>query len=286
MQHWFTYPTNIDPVAIHIGPLNVHWYGIAYLVGFVCVYLWMSRPAGRLRLGLTREQIQDFLFYALIGVLVGGRTFFVINDVISKHDASLYTSNPLNAIAVWNGGMAFHGGLVGVIVAIVLFLRKHRGLRFRVLGDEVVMMLPVAITLVRLVNFINNELWGTICNPDRPWCMIPKQNSDWGIGYRHPAQLYEAVLDILTLPVLLILYRLKPKDGVVAWTWFTLYGITRSLAELWRQADFTWMGLTGGQLYALPMIVIGIAGIVYCATRPGPRTGETPVAASRASAAG
>lgn len=286
MQHWFTYPTNIDPVAIHVGPLNVHWYGIAYLVGFICVYLWMSRPAGRLRLGLTREQIQDFLFYALIGVLVGGRTFFVINDVISKHDASFYTSNPINVIAVWNGGMAFHGGLVGVIVAIALFLRKHRGLRFRVLGDEVVMMLPVAITLVRLVNFINNELWGTVCNPDRPWCMIPKQNSDWGTAYRHPAQLYEAVLDILTLPVLLILYRFRPKDGVIGWTWFTLYGVTRSVAELWRQADFTWMGVTGGQLYALPMIVIGIAGIVYCATRPGPRTDETPVAAGGASAAG
>lgn len=286
MQHWFTYPTNIDPVAIHLGRLNVHWYGIAYLVGFICVYLWMSRPAGRLRLGLTREQIQDFLFYALIGVLVGGRTFFVINDIISKHDASLYTSNPLNFIAVWNGGMAFHGGLVGVIVAIAFFLRKHRGLRFRVLGDEVVMMLPVAITLVRLVNFVNNELWGTVCNPDRPWCMIPKQNSDWGMAYRHPAQLYEAVLDILTLPVLLILYRFKPKDGVVGWTWFTIYGITRSVAELWRQADFTWMGITGGQLYALPMIVIGIVGIAYCATRPGPRTDATPVAASGASAAG
>ena len=83
MQHWFTYPTNIDPVAIHLGPLKIHWYGIAYLVAFVCVYLWMSRPAGRRRLGLSRDQIQDFLFYALIGVLVGGRTFFVINDIIS-----------------------------------------------------------------------------------------------------------------------------------------------------------------------------------------------------------
>jgi phosphatidylglycerol:prolipoprotein diacylglycerol transferase len=277
MQHWFTYPTNIDPVAIHLGPLNVHWYGIAYLVGFVCVYLWLSRPAGRLRLGLTRDQIQDFLFYALIGVLVGGRTFFVINDIISKHDLGFYLANPINFIAVWNGGMAFHGGLVGVIVAIALFLRKHRALRFRVLGDEVVIMLPVAIALVRIVNFINNELWGTVCNPDRPWCMIPKQNGDWGLSYRHPAQIYEAILDVLTLPILLILYRLKPKDGVVAWTWFTIYGITRSIAEVWRQADFTWLGITGGQLYAIPMIAIGVIGLAYCATRPGPRTDVTPV---------
>lgn len=276
MQHWFYYPTNIDPVAIHLGPLKIHWYGIAYLVGFVCVYLWMARPAGRRRLGLTKEQIQDFLFYALIGVLVGGRTFFVINDIISKHDLSVYLSNPINFIAVWNGGMAFHGGLVGVIIALALFLRKHRGLRFRVLGDEVVMMLPIGITLVRLVNFINDELWGNVCAPDRPWCMVPKDVVTWSTSYRHPAQLYEACLDILTLPVLLVLYRLKPKDGVVGWTWFTLYGITRSVAELWRQPDFTWMGITGGQLYALPMIAIGIVGLVYCATRPGPRTDATP----------
>src|SRR5579862_2289417 len=282
MQHWFSFPTYVDPVAIHLGPLKIHWYGIAYLAAFLCVYLWMSRPAGRARLGLTREQIQDFLFYALIGVLVGGRTFFVINDIISKHDFQLYLSNPINFIAVWNGGMAFHGGLVGVLVAIALFVRKHPGLKYMVLGDEVVMMLPVGITLVRIVNFINDELWGDICNPDRPWCMIPKDTTAWGTFYRHPAQIYEAVLDIAVLPVLLVLNRFKPKDGVVAWTWFTLYGITRSVAEIWRQADFTWHGITGGQLYALPMIVIGIAGIAYCATRPGPRTDASPAGLEQA----
>jgi phosphatidylglycerol---prolipoprotein diacylglyceryl transferase len=279
MQHWFTYPANINPVAIHLGPLQVHWYGIAYLLAFICVYFWMSRPAGRRRLGLTREQIQDFLFYALIGVLVGGRTFFVINDIISRHDASLYFSNPINFIAVWNGGMAFHGGMVGVLVAIWLFVRKHPGLKFTVLGDEAVMMLPIGITMVRIVNFINDELWGDVCHPDHPWCLIfPNAPPVNGLAvYRHPSQIYEAILDLLTLPILLILYRFKPKDGVVGWTWFTLYGVTRSLAELWRQADFTWMGITGGQLYALPMIVIGLAGIIYCATRPGPRTEVGPV---------
>lgn len=281
MQHWFTYPTNIDPVAIHLGRFGIHWYGIAYLVSFLCVYLWMARPAGRRRLGLTREQIQDFLFYALIGVLVGGRTFFVINDIISRHDASSYFSNPINFIAVWNGGMAFHGGLAGVLIAIWLFVRKHPGLKYTVLGDEVVMMLPIGITLVRIVNFINDELWGDPCQPDRPWCIVfPTAPLVNGANlYRHPSQIYEAILDILVLPVLLILNRFKPKDGVVAWTWFTLYGITRSIAEMWRHADFTWMGITGGQLYALPMIVIGIIGLVYCATRPGARTEVGPASA-------
>jgi prolipoprotein diacylglyceryltransferase len=102
--------------------------------------------------------------------------------------------------------------------------------------------------------------------------MVPKDTTAWSSAYRHPAQIYEAILDILTLPILLLVYRAKPKDGVVAWTWFTIYGITRSIAEVYRQADFTWHGITGGQLYALPMIVIGIAGIAYCATRPEPRT--------------
>jgi phosphatidylglycerol---prolipoprotein diacylglyceryl transferase len=275
MHHWFAYPTNIDPVAVHLGPIRIHWYGIAYLVAFICVYLWLSRPEGRLRLGLSKEQIQDFLFYGLIGVLVGGRTFFVINDIISKHDLSFYLSNPINFVAVWNGGMAFHGGLVGVVIAMWLFIRKHPGLKYMVLGDEVVVMLPVGITLVRIVNFINDELWGNVCNPDHPWCMIPKDTDIWQGYYRHPAQLYEAGLDLLTFPVLLLLYRLRPKDGVVGWTWFTLYGLTRSVAEIWRQPDFTWMGLTGGQLYALPMIAIGLIGIIYCATRPGPRTETT-----------
>jgi len=270
MQHWFSYPTNVDPVAFRLGPLPVHWYGIAYLVGFACVYLWLSRPAGRARLGLTREQIQDFLFYALIGVLVGGRTFFVVNDIISKHDLAQYLAHPLNFFAVWQGGMAFHGGMVGVIVAIALFVRKHKGLKITVLGDEVVMMLPVAITLVRLVNYINDELWGDICNPDRPWCILPNRPGDeqvWGVAYRHPAQLYEAALDIITLPILWLIYRRKPSDGVVGWTWFTIYGVTRSIAEVWRYADFHLGPITGGQIYALPMIPIGIYGIYYCIRR-------------------
>jgi phosphatidylglycerol:prolipoprotein diacylglycerol transferase len=275
MSHWFSYP-NISPIAIHLGPINIHWYGISYLVGFIAVYLWMSRPQGRRRLGLTRDQIQDFLVYALVGVLVGGRAFFVINDIISKHDASMYLSNPLNIIAVWNGGMAFHGGLVGVIIALFLFLHKHPGLTYRVLGDEVVVLLPVGITLTRLVNFINDELWGDVCAPDHPWCMVPGNTADWGTAYRHPSQLYEAILDAMTLPILFFLYTKRPPDGVVAWSWFTLYGITRSIAESWRHADFIFHGVTGGQLYALPMIPIGVAGLYAC-WRRGERTEERAV---------
>lgn len=267
MNHWFVYP-HLNPIAFHLGPLAVHWYGISYLAGFAAVYLWMSRPAGRARLGLTKDQIQDFLMYALIGVLVGGRTLFVIADMLSHPDvASKYWQNPINLVAVWQGGMAFHGGLVGVVIGMLLFLRKHPGLTYRVLGDEVVVLLPVGIALTRIVNFINDELWGRICNPDHPVCMIPGDTASWGTSYRYPSQLFECALDAATLPILLLLYRRRPPDGVVAWAWFTLYGITRSVAEIWRQPDIVVGGITGGQLLALPMIAIGGVMMVICHRR-------------------
>ena len=274
MQHWFTYP-NIDPVAIHLGPVAVHWYGLSYLAGFIAVGLWLSRPAGRRRLGLTTDQVTDFLVYALIGVLLGGRTFFVIADIVTKHDAALYFGNMpaslINIIAVWNGGMGFFGGLIGVIIAITLFVRKHPGLRFSVLADEVVVMMPIGLALTRIVNFINDELVGNVCNPDHPWCMkFPGYD-----GYRYPSQIFESILDILVLPIVLLVYRRRPPDGVVAWTWFTCYGITRSLAEIWRQTDLAVGPLTGGQLLALPMIAIGLF-LVWRASR-GRHTDVAPL---------
>jgi len=262
MQHWFTYP-NIDPIAIHLGPLAVHWYGLSYLFGFICVFLWMNRPAGRRRLGLTTDNIQDFLIYALVGVLIGGRTVFVIADVITNHNFQDYLANPIDFIAIWKGGMAFHGALVGVIVAIFLFMRKHPGLTFNVLADEVVVLLPLGIATTRIVNFINDELWGKICEPDHPWCIkFPAVD-----GYRHPSQIYEGVLDILAVPIMLVLLRRRPADGVVAWTWFTYYGVTRTVAEIWREPGFTVAGLSGGQLVALPMVFAGAALLVAAIRR-------------------
>ena len=280
MQHWFTYP-NIDPVAIHLGSFGIHWYGLSYLAGFIAVGLWMARPEGRRRLGLSADQVQDFLVYALAGVLIGGRTFFVIADIVTKGDAALYFGDMprslVNLVAVWNGGMGFFGGLIGVIVAIALFVRKHPGLSFSVLADEVVVMLPVGLALTRIVNFINDELWGNVCVPDHPWCMFFPAAP--GGGYRYPSQIFEALLDIAVLPIVLLVYRRKPPDGVTAWTWFACYGVTRSLAEIWRQTDLAVGPLTGGQLLALPMIAIG-AGLAYAAFRRNHRTDVAPLAAT------
>jgi phosphatidylglycerol:prolipoprotein diacylglycerol transferase len=280
-MHWFTYP-NIDPVAFRLGPLAVHWYGLSYLFGFICVFLWMNRPTGRRRLGLTSDQIQDFLIYALIGVLIGGRALFVIADIITQHNLADYLANPLDFIAIWKGGMAFHGALVGVIVAMFLFLRRHRQLSFNVLADEIVVLLPLGIASTRLVNFINDELWGRICDPDQAWCVrFPAAPTS---DYRHPSQLYEAILDIAIVPVILLLVRRRVPDGVVAWTWFTYYGITRTIAEIWREPGFTVAGLSGGQLVALPMVIIG-AALLYAAIRRGKRTDDSPtIVAQEASA--
>jgi phosphatidylglycerol:prolipoprotein diacylglycerol transferase len=270
-MHWFDYP-NIDPVAFRLGPLAVHWYGLSYLFGFICVFLWMNRPAGRRRLGLTSDQIQDFLIYALVGVLIGGRVLFVIADVLTQHNLKDYLANPLDFIAIWKGGMAFHGALIGVIVAMFVFLRRHRGLSFNVLADEIVVLLPIGIATTRVVNFINDELWGKVCEPDHPWCIkFPAVD-----GWRHPSQLYEGLLDIAIVPVLIWLVRRRVPDGVVAWTWFTYYGVTRTLAEIWREPGFTVAGLSGGQLVAIPMIVVG-GILLYLALRRGVRTDERQV---------
>src|SRR5271154_390214 len=129
VEHWFTYP-NINPIAIQLGPVGIHWYGLSYLAGFILVFLWLNRPAGRRRLGLTTESIQDYLVYTLLGVLIGGRPFFVVADIVTKHTLADYVTNPINIIAVWNGGMGFFGGLLGVIVATWIFLRKHPALSF------------------------------------------------------------------------------------------------------------------------------------------------------------
>ncbi len=268
MNHWLTYP-NIDPIAIHLGPWGVHWYGLSYLFGFICVYLWMNRPAGRRRLGLTSDQIQDFLVYALVGVLIGGRTLFVIADIITNHNLAEYLASPLDFIAIWKGGMAFHGALIGVLIAGWLFLRKHPGLTFGVMGDEVVVLVPIGIFTTRLVNFINDELYGKVCNPDHPFCVIFP--SDPEHQYRYPSQIFEAILDIAVLPIVLLVYRRRPPDGVVLWTWFTLYGITRSIAEIWREPGFTVAGLSGGQLVALPQILIGVVMLIV-SIRRGTRT--------------
>ena len=156
-------------------------------------------------------------------------------------------------------------------------MRKHPGLTFGVLADELVVMLPIGLALTRVVNFINDELVGDVCRPDRPWCILFPSAP----GYRYPSQLFESALDLAVLPIIYVVSKRKPPDGVTAWTWIALYGVTRTLGEIWRQTDLAVGPLTGGQLLSLPMIALGI-GLAVWAARRGIRTDVAPRSAARA----
>ncbi len=256
-SHWFTYP-NINPVAFHIGILSVRWYGITYLIGAMLVYLQMQRAGSRARTGMTVDQAQEFVVYAMIGVVLGGRLFFLIADVLTPAAAggnsiSHYLQNPLDIIAIWKGGMAFHGGLIGAIIGIWLFVRRNK-LAFYPVTDEAALWIPVAIALTRCANFINGELPGRltaspigILFPDYP-------------GYRYPSQLFEAVgMLVIVLPLLWWIHgAVRRQDGQVLWAFIAGYGLVRTIVEFYREPGIVFLGLTGAQYLTIAMFILGI----------------------------
>lgn len=254
----------IDPVLIHIGPLAIRWYGLMYLLGFLAAY-GLIRYLARLRqLPLDRDGAADLLFQGAVGVVVGGRLGYVL-----FYNPGWYLAHPLEAFAIWQGGMSFHGGLLGVVVAAVLFCRR-RHLPPLLTGDILVTSATVGLGLGRLGNFINGELWGR--PTDLPWGMVFP-----GAGPlpRHPSQLYQAFLEgALLLVILLWLHHRRVAPGVPFFSFFLGYGVFRFVAEFARQPDahlgFLWGGATMGQLLSLPMIAIGLAGLVWIRRRePG-----------------
>lgn len=255
-----TYP-QIDPIIFSVGPLAVRWYGMMYLLGFVCAYFMMGHIARLRGYPLGKEQISDLLFYGVIGVVVGGRLGYTL-----FYNPAYYLSRPLEIFYVWEGGMSFHGGLIGVIIVLLLFARK-RGYSLLMIADLVVSAVPIGLGFGRIGNFINGELWGR--PTDLPWGMV---FPGAGPQPRHPSQLYEAALEgLLLLLLLYVLHRLKVRPGVVAFSFLSGYGVLRFLVEFVRQPDpqlgFLWGGATMGQLLSLPMVIIGCAGIVYCQKR-------------------
>lgn len=253
----------IDPVIFSFGPLAVRWYGLMYLLGFVGGYFMMVHVARLRRWPLDSAAISDLLFYGVLGVVLGGRLGYTL-----IYNFPYYSAHPLEVLFVWQGGMSFHGGLVGVLLALVWFSRKRR-LSFLLVGDLVVSAVPIGLGLGRLGNFINGELWGRVT--DLPWGMVFP-----GAGPlpRHPSQLYEAILEGLVLVlVIYLLHRRRPPLGVPAFVFLAGYGVCRLLVELVRQPDsqlgFLWGGATMGQLLSLPMILIGLVGLVVVLRRAG-----------------
>ncbi|GKW49840.1 prolipoprotein diacylglyceryl transferase [Halomonas sp. NCCP-2165] len=256
------YPA-IDPVAISLGPLAIHWYGLMYVVGFVAAWWLGCRRAARL--GLTRDDIGDLIFYAALGVVLGGRLGYVLFYGMDR-----LLENPLWIVQVWDGGMSFHGGLIGVLLAALWFARK-KGLAFFALTDFVAPLVPIGLGAGRLGNFINAELPGRITT--LPWGMpFPGM----GPEPRHPSALYEAALEGLVLFVVLWWVSAKPRArGLISGLFLVLYGLFRFGVEFVRLPDahigFIALGwVTMGMLLTLPMILAGVALMLWSRRQPTP----------------
>ena len=248
-----------DPVAIALGPLQIHWYGLTYLVAFgLFLFLAVQRAKQPwfARAGWTRRDVEDLLFWGVVGVIVGGRLGYAL---FYKPDH--YLAHPLEILMVWKGGMSFHGGLLGVIVALALYARRLNR-PFLQVADLVAPCVPTGLASGRLGNFINGELWGRAADPALPWAMVFPQAGD-GIA-RHPSQLYQLALEGLLLFVLLWWYGARPRaTGQVAGVFLAGYGVFRFIAEWFREPDsflgLLALGMSMGQWLCLPMIAGGVA---------------------------
>ncbi|MBL1275994.1 MAG: prolipoprotein diacylglyceryl transferase [Ectothiorhodospiraceae bacterium] len=251
-----TYP-NIDPIALTLGPVSIHWYGIMYLVAFSAAWWLGNRRAKLPDSTWNAEHISDVIFYGAMGTVLGGRIGYTL-----FYGFSNFMADPISIFRIWEGGMSFHGGLLGVLVAMVLFSRKTKKTFFEI-TDFIAPLVPFGIGAVRFANFINGELWGRVTT------------SQWGMVFptggplpRHPSQLYEMFLEGIVLFLIVWFYSAKPRPRMAVSGVFALgYGSFRFFVEFFRQPDahmgfvaFGW--LSQGQLLSAPLIVLGIVLLV------------------------
>jgi phosphatidylglycerol:prolipoprotein diacylglycerol transferase len=263
------YP-RIDPVAIKIGPLAIRWYGLAYITGLVLGWrytVFLSRQK-RFNAPDTRPNatdLDDFLFWAMAGVLLGGRL-----GIVLFYQPSFYFAHPVNIVKIWQGGMSFHGGMLGVVVALIVFARR-RQIPLLQLSDLVACAVPIGLFFGRVANFINGELWGRVTAS--PLGMV---FPDGGPEPRHPSQLYEASSEGVLLFVLLAILAQRPgirmRGGVLTGLFLIGYAVARSICELFREPDsylgFIVGGISMGQILSFPMLLAGIGFVWYGLTRP------------------
>ena len=252
------YPT-IDPVALKIGILSIHWYGIMYLLGILMAWFLLSRRAASR--GFTQEQLSDLVFYAALGVIIGGRVGYMLFYVFSD-----FIHHPLMLFKIWDGGMAFHGGFLGVVIAMIFYAR-HLKISWLDLTDFIAPVVPLGLGAGRIGNFINSELWGRVT--DAPWGMVFPNGGDLP---RHPSQLYEFALEGVAMFLILWFFSIKPRPrAAVSGLFLLCYGCFRFFVEFFRvpdvQVGYLALGwLTEGQVLSFPMIIAGIGMILWAYT--------------------
>jgi len=258
----------INPVLISIGPFAVRWYALAYIAGIIAGWFYARRIIASPRLWggaapLTVLDMDDFVVWVTLGVILGGRAGYVL-----FYNLAHFAAHPIEILELWHGGMSFHGGFIGCIVAVVLFALR-RGIPILSLGDVTTAVAPIGVFFGRIANFINGELWGR--PTDVPWAMVFPHG---GPIPRHPSQLYEAALEgVVLFIVLAVLVRSGAlrRPGVVTGAFAVGYGVARVFCEFFREPDaqlgFLWGGLTMGMLLCIPLILAGIAVLILGLTR-------------------
>ncbi len=267
-----TFPL-FDPVAISFGWIVIRWYALAYIGGIVLGWLYARSLVKKERLWggpapITLVQLDDFILWVTIGIIVGGRTGYVL-----FYNPAFFIQHPAEILQLWNGGMSFHGGFLGCVAAVMLFARKN-GIPILSLGDITTAVGPIGLFLGRLANFINSELWGRTANSSVPWAMVFPNG---GPLPRHPSQLYEAGLEgILLFTILAVMIRMGAlkRPGLILGSFITIYALARITSEFFREPDpqlgFLWGGLTMGMLLSVPMIIAGAILIVMAWRRKAP----------------
>ncbi len=250
----------ISPVMFSIGPLDIRWYSMAYLVGILLGWFLINRNVQKNNLELNRQKVEDLIFYLTLGIILGGRLGYAI-----FYGGKAMWSEPWHILEIWKGGMSFHGGVAGVIIALWVYARKIN-YKFLGLTDLVVLYAPIGIFLGRLANFANDELWGRVT--DVPWAI---RFPAGGYLPRHPSQLYEAFFEGIVMFFLLNwLWRysfVRNRSGLVSAFFVLMYGVFRISMEQFREPDqhmgFFFGGITMGQILSLPLIVLGLMVIVF-----------------------
>ncbi|MBS3096638.1 prolipoprotein diacylglyceryl transferase, partial [Candidatus Woesearchaeota archaeon] len=248
---------SINPVLLEIGPFQVRYYGLVYALGFVIAYFMISYLAKRKELPITKDDAADFLLYEIIGIVLGARLTYIF-----VYNPLFYLQNPLEIAAVWHGGLSFHGGLLGAVIAGYLFCRRKK-IEFYDLADIAVIPVALALALGRMGNFINAELYGRMSNA--AWCIDYSKNKfveNLPSGCRHPSQIYASIKNLAIFAALWLIKDKKLRKGFIFWSFVALYGLFRTFVEFFRAPDeqigFIFNYFTMGQLLSFPLFLIGL----------------------------